>query len=299
MIFRFRSAQELARATVCGGLTAIAMMACGPAQAEAVEAPLRVVRVGQPDLPGLRQFIDMSYEGCLAAKGRPPAPAPALPDSALAKLLVHEEEELFDGSKWAKYEVHRAVGADQANGCKLVVFHARSVQIENTCESSIDGMTATLSELMDPQGQGIPKPELRESKGTQPECGQPRHAIDVKGLRAEDAGQGAQCIWNAELEARAAGAKNGGSPSFDICLYSKRPFYYVKGYGRAVVLKARSSDRSLTGAYIPAMAGQLAGYGNAKLVSLSDGQSIAADRFSRASAEAFLRQPVKTPIGSE
>jgi hypothetical protein len=83
-----------------------------------------------------------------------------------------------------------------------------------------------------------------------------------------------------------------------MCLYSKRPFYYVKGYGRPVVLKSRSSDRSQTGAYLPAMAGQIAGFGNAKLVFLSDGVTIPADRFSRASAEAFLHQPVKTPIGS-
>lgn len=281
-----------------GGLLGAAVVGCGMTQA--AEAPLRVVREGRPDLPGLRKFVNISYGACLTSKGLPVAPAPAMSDAALSSLLVHEEEELFDGKKWAKYETHRAVGADFTTpDCKLVIFHARSVQIETTCESSLAGDTATLSELMSPEGGPVPKPDVREDKGPQPECDQPRHDVDLRGLRAEDAGHGAQCVWNADLVARASGAKSAGDASFDICLYVKRPFYYVKGLGRAVVLKSRSTDRSMTGAYLPQNIGQIAGYGNSTLVSLSDGQPISNDRFSRSSAEAFLRQPVKTLIGSQ
>lgn len=286
--------------TALGGLLGVAVMGCHMTQAASVESPLRVVREGRPDLPGLRKFVNISYGACLTSKGLPVAPAPALPDGALASLLVHEEEELFDGKKWAKYETHRAVGADFSTAdCKLVVFHARAVQIETTCESALSGVAATLSELMSPEGEPVAKPDIREDKGPQPECDQPRHDVDLRGLRADDAGHGAQCVWNAELVARAAGAKSAGDASFDICLYAKRPFYYVKGLGRPVVLKSRSTDRSMTGAYLPEFTGQIAGYGNSSLVSLSDGQPISVDRFSRASAEVFLRQPVKTPIGSQ
>ncbi|MEK8031085.1 hypothetical protein AACH06_09690 [Ideonella sp. DXS29W] len=286
------------RAAFAGSLGA-AVVGCSMAAAS-VEPPLRVVRQGRPDLPGLRNFAQVSYEGCLASKGQAPKPAPAMPDAALAALLVLEEEELFDGNKWAKYEVRRAVGADYSTpDCKIVVFHERSVTIETTCQSSLTAVGARLGDLMDENGAPVPKPEIHEEKASNPECDQPRHEVSLKGLRADDAGQGAQCVWNADLVARAAGAKTGADAAFDICLYTKRPFVYVKGLGRPVVLKSRSNDRSLTGEYIPAMFGQLAGYGNANLVTLSDGQPISVDRFSRSSAEAFLRQPVKTPIGSQ
>lgn len=282
------------------GLIALApLLTCGTAQAEAADAPLRIVRAGLPDLPGLRRFIDISYEGCLASKGRPPAPAPALPEAALARLAVLEEEELFDGRRWAKYQVLRAVGADPAANCRIMVFHSRSVDIETTCESMLRGTGATLSELMDLDGNPVPPPVIDEGKVRQSECDEPRRAQDTRGLRAEDAGHGAQCVWNWDLVARniGAGAAGGDRGSYDMCLYSKRPFHYVQGHGRPVVLKTRSDDRSLTGAYIPTFAGQIAGYGNVGLVSLSEGAPIPADRFSRASAEAFLRQPTKTPLG--
>ena len=273
---------------------------CGAAQADGGGPPLRIVRAGLPDVAGLRKFIEVSHEGCLAAKGLPPSPAPTVADAVLSKLQVHEEEELFDGKRWAKYEVYRAVGADAASQCKLMVFHSRSVQIEVTCESSIEGTGATLTELMDPQSGPAPKPDLQERKGGSPECDAPREAHDITGLPTADAGQGTQCVWNNDLVARTAGVKAGGDPgSYDMCLYSKRPFYYVKGHGRPVVLKSRSDDRSQTGAYLPTFVGQIAGFGNVKLVSIADGAGISAERFSRAAAENFLRQPMKTAIGGQ
>jgi hypothetical protein len=60
-------------------------------------------------------------------------------------------KKLFDGRKWAKYEVHRTAGADEAGNCKLVVLHSRSVQIENTRESSLEGIGLTLTDMLDPQ----------------------------------------------------------------------------------------------------------------------------------------------------
>ncbi|WP_162098545.1 hypothetical protein [Rubrivivax gelatinosus] len=295
---KIRALLPVILALVVAGCDAAKPGAAGATGSAVDTVPLRVVRAGKGYVPGMRKFLDISYGACLVSKGQAPAPAPAVPEATLANLVVHEEEELFDGRRWAKYETYRAIGADPGNQCQPAVFHARSVEIETTCESSLGGMAATLSELLDPQ-----RPPralvLHEDTGADPECDRPRTQDGVEGLPSVDAGQGARCVWNSARVERAAGiaVSGAGSPA-DICLYERRPFYFVKGYGRPVILQIRTDVHSLTGAYLPAFAGQIEGFGNVNLVSISEGTAISSDRFSRAAAEAFLRQPVKTALGS-
>ncbi|HJV70291.1 hypothetical protein [Ideonella sp.] len=293
------TAAWLLRTAACA-LAVFAATGCDKVQADGSRLPpLRVVRAGHADLAGMKNSIELRYGGCLASLGRPIVPAPMPSDAVLASLVVHEEEEIFDGALWAKFEVDRAIGADPANHCQLAVFSSRSVQIDRTCENMLKGSNAPLAEMLSGAPAEAGDGDVQQSPwGAEDECRRQPPPLNIANLPRDDAGQGARCIWYSAIAARAGSLPPASDGSFDSCLYDKRPYHFFKGHGRPVELERRSDDRSLTGQHLPAVVAEIAAFGNLQLVSLSEGAAIPAERFTRPQAVAFLHQPTKSPLGS-
>lgn len=286
-------------------LAALALAGAWPLAASAQDSPspLQVKRIGLGDVAGMKGPIGASVEACRVAKQLPPGPVPLPSDALLAKLVVHEEEEFFDGGRWASYRTQRGVRADpQSADCRLMVFAHRAVAIEQTCDTRLSGATPSLGELSDPSQPLPPRFEMRSSAASKAGCGRRQKPEDLSGLPVQDA-NGTPCVWSADLLAkmmRAAGMAAKGhadDDAFDTCVYARQPSHVYQGHRRMVVLKTSSSDRTLSGDKLTDMVGEAKGFSHQQLASFSDGTPVAASRFTRASAEAYLRQPAKTALG--
>ncbi|WP_238947697.1 hypothetical protein [Caldimonas brevitalea] len=259
--------------------------------------PIRVVRVGHGNVEGLKNIISVSHDACRAAKGLPPAPAPLPPDRVLAKLVLFEQEELFDGPLWAEYKLVRTVGADPRHDCQIVVFNQRTAVIERTCKSRIGAFSELLLNLTDKSAPPIRPPHISEEKLSDLACQSKKPAADMdpSGLATADA-SGTPCVWNSALHARASGGKAVGNQpdksSLDSCLYAKRPSYDSNGLQRPVVLATAKPTQAL----LESLYGDVVATWNTKLQAFSDGVPIPSYKFTRASAEAFAKQPTTTPL---
>jgi hypothetical protein len=279
---------------------AIAAFAVTAAHADDT-TPIRVHRTGHPNAEAYRDNIAVMVEGCRAALKLPPTPA-ALPTAdALAKLVLFEQEELFNGPLWARYETQRDVAPDATAGCKLVTFVHRSVRIERGCEWRIRGNTALIG---DQESFQSPKPALppqivREDAGS-PQCSRKPRTRDYSGLKSEDAGQGVRCFWASDM-LRASMSRIGmNTPpadpkAMDFCHYDKLPYYQVGGLSRPVTLKSRGEMRNERGTDLSTFFGGIRGAGLPVLTAFSDGTPIEPARFTQAGAQAFLSQPAKLP----
>jgi hypothetical protein len=285
-------------------LALAAMLALSPVIAQEVKDssnPLHLRRVGHGNVEGLKLNIGVSIEACRTAKKLPlNAPKILPPDDYLAKLVTAEEEEFFDGGRWAQYGTQRSVLADPSSGdCRLALFTSRGVRIEQTCESRYSAVMPTTQEMADPEDPKPPKAEV--STGPGGNCRKKPKALPTQGLPTENAGEGTLCIWFADATAammRTAGLKSPGhdAKTQDFCLYARQPEYFWRGHVRQVVLKSSGSDESLAGNDISEIFGEVRGQSNQRLAEFSDGRPIPPERFSRAGAEAFLNQPAKTPL---
>jgi hypothetical protein len=262
---------------------------------------LRRVATGKPE--GLRHGIELSISACRAAKKLPlNAPMKLPSDAYLAKLLVTEKDEYFSGAQYAAYGLARRVAADPATGdCELKVFMQRGAWAGQMCGGQgAGGHTTPLGELTDAAN---PKPARIVDTGgamSRSGCGRKAKTYDVAGLPVEDAGA-ASCVWMADIVARsakAAGLSATGhkkdSPVADFCLYVRQPLYVHGGHHRQVVLK---SSASTDADVMDTVHGENTAYANERLDAFSDGMSIDGAKFSPAAVQAFLAQPVKTPLG--
>jgi hypothetical protein len=263
--------------------------------------PLHLRRVGHGNVAGLKLNIGASIEACRAAKKLPPnAPKHLPPDDYLARLVTAEEEEFFEGGRWAQYSTQRSVLADPASSdCRLALFVSRSVLLEQTCESRYGAVMPSTQEMADSEDPKPPQAELTNGPGGN--CRKKPKPLPTQGLPTENAGDGTPCIWSADATAammRAAGLKAPGhdARTLDFCLYARQPEYFWRGHVRQVVLKSSGSDRSLAGNDISEIFGEVRGQSNQQLAEFSDGKPIPPERFSRAGAQAFLNQPAKTPL---
>jgi hypothetical protein len=264
--------------------------------------PLQLRRIGHGNVAGLKLNIGVSIEACRVAKKLPLNAPKELPsDDFLAKLVVAEDEELFDGGRWAQYSTQRSVLADPASGdCKLALFVSRGVRIEQTCESRYSAVMPTTQEMADPQDPKPPVPEV--STGPGGNCRKkPKAPLPTQGLPTENAGDGTSCVWWADAMAavmRSAGMKAPGhnDKTLDQCLYARQPEYFWRGHTRLVVVKSSGSDQSLAGNDISDIFGEVRGHSNQRQAELSDGRPISPERFSRSGAQAFLSQPAKAPL---
>jgi hypothetical protein len=225
-------------------------------------------------------------------------------DEALAKLAVHEEEELFDGQMYAFYKTHRTFAADWSQGCEVVLFTERSAHTERTCESRIFGQTNLDEKMGKPNASGD-KTIIEEDSEPWPSCNEKLARTDYKGLPSDDAG-GVLCQWTSLALSRQVARLLGTTPPrepeddpfADTCVYEKLPEYHFRANNRLVTLKTRGSTKSRAGNDLSPMFGDLPAIQNKKLVQFSDGKPIPAERFTRAAMEAFLKLPGVTAVGA-
>jgi hypothetical protein len=268
--------------------------------------PIRVLRVGHGRLPALKQNITASVEACRAVKHLPAGPVILPSDAVLSQIGLLETEELFDGARWAVYEVQRSIAADASNGCQLAMFAHRTATVEQACEWRIRGSNALIGAMVDFESPSPAAPQVQDDKLSAQSCSTRRRVSDdsTAGLPSEDAG-GTRCVWSSALIARsmakvaalAAIAQRGGDDQgADTCLYEKRPYYEVAGARRAVVLKTRGALRGSNGVDITTIFGE-AKATEQQLSAFSDSQPIPVARFTRASVDAFVRLPAKAAVG--
>lgn len=277
-----------------------------PVLSQAADAPpLRVVRVSSDDADSMRKRVAMLEGLCRTAQQLPPAPATPLTDAQINGVHVLEHEELFDGASWAEYVTRRLIVPDAAQGCRPVVYVARSATVERACQSRVRGGTASLDELSNAQ-QAAPAPEVVEQPVSRSRCeGRARDAEPAAATQAESAGFGTSCVWSGDrarslLGAGPASATAGGGSSgaaatgFETCLYARLPRYPSPGRQRAVVLKTRSPEPEGQRGNAFQMEARVTA--NQRLASFSAGEPIAAQRFSRGAVEAFIHQPTKQAL---
>jgi len=295
--------QTLARTSALAALLmlAAALGACdAPAQTERV-GPIRVVRVGRPDIAAMKEVISGMWALCKSGKEHRivngPAPLPS--DAYLAEFRAEESEDLFDGKQKASYHTSRTISPDIRRNCELTVFTERVASIEHACRHYIGGSTTPIIDFFDND-----TPATHEVNEEELEClnDRPAPPDDVAGLPSESAGN-ARCIWQSKmLFPESAVSRSSSSEEkdrgVDICLYERLPTYPF-GDGRyPVILKIRQLDRlAVNGPRIPKFL-------MAHLVlkddpiAFSDGDPIPPQRFTRAALESFLKQPTRTPIES-
>ena len=281
--------------------------ASGAADASDTGPALRIVRLGHGNVPAMRAGIARSVDACQVAQHLPQV-TPRLPsDAQLAALAVIEQEELFDGQKWAEFDTQRQIGADASDGCKVALFATRHAVVEKTCVSRISGSTDVLGAMMDATSPSTEAPSINETPLSARPCTEKPRAIDVRGLPREDAG-GAACVWSSAVVARdmAKSAAFASQPvpgsagdigGFDMCLYAERPIASWQGVGRRVVLMTHVVLHAGTHDVADDF-GEIAAFGNLRLVSFTPSASIADARFSRAAVDQFIHLPTRSALGT-
>ncbi len=305
---RFRSATRVGavRGVLSLMLAWAAVATIGASGASETGPALRIVRVGHGNVPAMRAGVARSVDACQVAHHLQQA-QPQLPsDAQLAQLAVVEQEELFDGQKWAEFDTQRQIGADAANGCQVALFAMRHAVVEKTCVSRVSGSTDLLGAMMDVTSPSAEAPSIDETALPSRPCTEKPRVVDLQGLPREDAG-GPACVWNSAVMAKAmakiaAFASQPAAPladvgGFDICLYADRPTVYYQGYGRRVVLMSQTVRRAGS-RDVGADFGEAAAMGNLRLASFTSSGSIADARFSRAAVDQFIHLPTKSALGT-
>ncbi|MCD2340016.1 hypothetical protein LRH25_06635 [Ideonella azotifigens] len=279
-----------------------APLASAAAAAEDSRTPIYIHRAATGNLEGLKNGIGLTVEACRAAKNLPPGGPVKLPsDEYLRKLQVVESEEYFDKASHAGYNTYRKVAADPASGsCELALFTERHAWAGQECGQATNGGSASMKELLDYENPVVPKVELNTVAASRAGCGKKAKAYDLTGLPAEDAG-GARCVWDSDVVAksmREAGLTAEGhkkdSPAADYCLYERQPIYVYNGHHELVVLKGSGSTQ---GDVLDGLLGETTAFLNDRLLSMTDGTPIPAERFSAAAVRSFVSQPAKTSLG--
>jgi hypothetical protein len=271
--------------------------------AEDSRTPIALRRAATGNVEGLKKGIGLSVEACRTARKLPlGGPVKLPPDAYLAKLNIVESEEYFDGANHAAYNTYRKVAADPASGsCELALFHERHAWAGQECGQATNGGSTAMAKLLDYEHPAAPGIEVATVAASRAGCGKKAKAYDIEGLPQEDAGSGARCVWDSDVIAksmRAAGMAADGhkkdSPAADFCLYARQPIYVHNGHHELVTLKSSGNTQ---GDVLDELLGENTAYLNNRLLSITDGTPIPAERFSAAAVRSFLSQPAKTPLG--
>lgn len=265
--------------------------------------PIHVRRVATGRADGMRKLIEVSVLACRAVKKLPLDAPMALPsEKLLSQLLVTETDEYFDGARYASYSAQRRVAPDPASGdCELKVFITRSAWAGQICGGAgVGGHTTALNALTDAENPKPAKVTDTDHAMSRAGCGKKAKVYDLAGLPVEDAGR-ANCVWSQDILARsmkaaglpATGHKD-GARAIDACLYAKQPIYSHDGHHLRVVLKTSASTE---GDVADSLHGEITAYANERLDGFSDGSPIDPYKFSAASIQSFLAQPVRVPLG--
>lgn len=287
-----------------GSLQAAALPGAG--HDKATDAPaLRIVTAGHSPVARLRKSLESQVGMCRLAQSLPPEPKNIPSDAALATVASIETEELFDGPRYAQYQIVRNLMPDSNEGCKVKVLQFYSVTLETTCESQWTGSAGARDFDVEPlKVSSLDRPKSAALQKYAP-C-KPRAAIEpalqaaFNATSRQDAGLGQKCLWSNEVDVHLMSPGTAGAVNEDrlsgTCDLADLPFYpytTFQGSRRLVTLQMRLP---------PSAAAKLKtfaindGTNQPKLKDFSLGGSIPASRFSQAEAQAFLKRPAIVPL---
>ncbi len=285
---------------------ALALLASSPHAAgkkEGAAPAVRVVTVGHAPTSQLRDQLEPLLMLCRKQLNLPAEPSGMPSDAALARVASIETEVLMDGPRYAKYQTTRNLLPDDQDGCKVKVLRQFTVELESSCDRRWYGTAGSPSFKPTPmKSSELVYTQDAEQARTSP-C-QVRVEPTAEQVAAwkqtsrQPAGQGAQCLWSNELGLHMGGAKAGAHPdphsgscyAADLPDY---PFTTYQGKRRSVSLKFRMA-RLPGDSFRPP--GIVAGLIDQELKEFSVNAAIPEGRFSRAQAEAFLKQPAIIPL---
>ena len=267
--------------------------------------PLRIVTAGHSPVARLRKSLESQVGMCRMAQNLPPEPKGIPSDAALAAVASIETEELFDGTRFAQYQVVRNLMPDSNDSCKVKVLQFYSVTLETTCETQWTGSAGARDFDVQPlKVSSLERPKSAALQKYAP-C-KPRAAIEpalqaaFKATSRQDAGLGQKCLWSNEVDSHlmspgTAGAVNEDrlSGTCDLADMPVYPYTNFQGGRRLVTLQMRLP---------PSAAAKLKtfaindGTNQPKLKDFSLGSPIPANRFSQSEALAFLKRPAIVPL---
>lgn len=262
--------------------------------------PLRVVTTGHSSVARLRESLESQVALCRKAQHLPPEPKGIPSDAALAGIASIETESLYDGPRFAQYEIVRNVMPDSDDGCKVKVLQFYSVTIETSCASQWNGTAGARDFDIEPLQVSSRERPKSAALAKYASCKvradiEPRLQAALKATSRHDAGLGQKCLWSNEVDLHLAGTGTPGAVSEDrlsgMCDLAELPFYpytTFEGGRRSVTLQMRLP---------PSGAAKLKtfaindGINQPKLKEFSLGTPIPAGRFTPAEAQAFLKRP--------
>lgn len=275
-------------------------------QDKAAEVPaLRVVTAGHSPVARLRESLEAQVALCRKAQNLPPHPQGIPSDAALAGVASIETEELYDGPRFAQYQIVRNLMPDSDDGCKVKVLQFYSVTLETSCESQWSGSAGARDFEIEP---------LRVSSRERPKSAalqkyavckaradiEPALQAALKATSRQDAGLGQKCLWSNEVDQHLSGSGAPGAVSADrlsgMCDLAELPFYpytTFEGGRRSVTLQMRLPPSAAVKLKTFAIND---GVNQPKLKDFSLGVAIPASRFSQAEALAFLKRPAIVPL---
>ena len=222
----------------------------GAHQDKSADAPvLRVVTAGHSSVARLRESLESQVALCRKARNLPPQPLGIPSDAALAGVASIETEALFDGPRFAQYEIVRNLMPDADDGCKVKVLQFYSVKLETSCESQWSGTAGARDFEIEPLR--VSSRERPRSAALQKYAACKVHADIEPALQAalkatsrQDAGVGQKCLWSNEVDQHLSGTQ--GAASADqlsgTCDLAELPFYpytTFDGGRRSVTLQMR------------------------------------------------------------
>lgn len=264
---------------------------------------VRVVTAGHAPASQLRDQLEPLLMLCRKQLNLPPEPSGMPSDAALARVASIETEVLLDGPRYAKYQTTRNLLPDDKDGCKVKVLRQFTVELESSCDrrwsatSGGPGFKAApmkSSELVYTQD----AEQARSSPCQVRVEPTPDLVAAWKKTSRQPAGLGAQCLWSNELGLHLGGSKASAHPDpLSGSCYAANlpdyPFTTYQGNRRSVSLKFRMA-RLPGDTFRPP--GIVAGLLDQELKEFSMDAAIPEGRFSRAQAEAFLKQPAIVPL---
>ncbi|MBQ0959020.1 hypothetical protein KAK06_08610 [Ideonella sp. 4Y11] len=271
-------------AAVLGAWMPLAGHAAEPA------ARLHTVLAGQVKPGPVSEGVTALRTMCLLGKGLPEAPPVRVSAQWLVQYPAQWQRTDIDGERIARYEMRQVYAVDE-NNCAPVVIRHLSVEVLDGCSQRLFGAA---------DGEDPAKGSPLSSGPGRCKTQRPRTPLpDLSRLPREDAGLGTQCLWWNDvmaLSSPALGAAVGDRRGIDVCVYSRQPRLELPGLGpQLVVLKHRLATTAVAGNDLTEMPFAPSPT-DLHLVEFSDGAPLPANTFTRAGAEAFLRQPLRIAI---
>lgn len=268
--------------------------------------PIRIVTTGHAPVAQLRDQLEPQLLLCRTKLGLPAEPLGMPSDAALARVASTESEELFDGPRYAQYEITRNLLPDDKDGCQVKVLQQFSVKLETSCDRQWTARAGALDFDVEPMKSEELVHSQDEAMAKASPCSARNHMsaetlAALKKTSRQPAGLGVQCQWSTELDLHIAEALTGTKaaeedPLSGSCYYADLPEYPYTSYQgnpRSVSVQMRMPHRAGDTFRPPGIA---VGILDQRLKDFSIGTAIPAGRFSHGQAEAFVKQPAIVPL---